>query len=86
MVLIKRSRLTFAYLLVGHTTETHFEHVQVVPTAREAAVNIRRDFVDDGKNRAMRARSDAVRICGIAARTKIIWSGEGVVDIARDAP
>jgi len=32
------------------------------------------------------ARSDAVRVGGISTSAEIIWPGEGVVDVARDAP
>jgi hypothetical protein len=75
-----------AYLLVSHATETHFEHVQVIPAARQATINVWRDFVDNRENRTVSAWSDAVRICGITACAEVIGPSEGVVDVSRNAP
>jgi len=86
MVMLSVRGSCFAYLLVSHATQANFEHVQVVPAARQTAIDVRRDLVDDGENRAVCARSDAVGIRGISASTKIIWSGKGVVDVSRNTP
>ena len=75
-----------AYLFITHTAQAYFEHIEIIPAARKSTVDVRRNLVDYGENRTVRTRSDAVRVCGISAPTKVVWSGEGVVDVTRDAP
>jgi hypothetical protein len=75
-----------AYLLVSHATQAHFEHVQVIPAARQASINVWRDFVNNRENRAVCAWSDAVRICGMSACAEVIRPSERVVDVSRNAP
>jgi hypothetical protein len=64
------------YLFISHASQSYLEHVKIVPAARKTAIDVWCDFVDDRKDGAVCARSDAVWICGIAAAAEIVWSGE----------
>lgn len=75
-------------LFIRHTALANLKHVEIAPTAGNTAVGERRNFVEDEEHRAMCSWCDAV--CGTwlkaVACTEIIWSSEGVVDVACDAP
>lgn len=56
-----------AYLLFSHASMANLKHVQVVPPAGEAPIDVGRNLVDDGQHGAVRARRNAGRVCGIGA-------------------
>lgn len=83
MRLLKRLK---SYLLLSHTAMANFKHIEIIPSSRKTAVDIRNDSVNNGENRAVSARSDTSRVSRIIARAQIIWSGKRVVDVSKNAP
>jgi hypothetical protein len=75
-----------AYLFFSHAAVANLEHVQVVPSSRQAPIDIRRHLVDNGQHGAVRAGRDALRVGGIGARAQVVGTRKGVVDVTRDAP
>lgn len=64
----------------------NLEHIKIVPSTRETAVDVRHDSVDDGEHRAVSARSNAGRVGGIIARAKIVWASKRIINISENAP
>lgn len=71
-----------SYLFLSHASVAHLEHVEIIPAARESAVNVRGNLVDDGKDRAVRSWCNTCRVRGICTRAKIIRTRERVVDVS----
>jgi hypothetical protein len=65
-----------SYFFLSHTAMADFKHIEIVPSTREAAVNVRHDSVDDGEHRAVSARCNASWVSRIIARAEIIWPGK----------
>lgn len=73
-------------LFFGLATVANLEHVKIVPSTGETAVDVRHDAVDDGEHRTVGARGNASRIGGIVARAKIVRASKGVIDVTENAP
>ena len=68
---------------VRHAAVADLEHIEVVPSARLRFGGDRRDFAEDVEDGAVEAGEAAVVGC---AGTLGVRTGEGVVDVAGDAP
>ena len=69
--------------IIRHSAVTHFQHIQVVPSARLGFVQYGRRLVKDIHDRAMEARKLA--IVGLAGAA-CVWTIERVVDIPTHPP
>lgn len=68
---------------IGHSTVAHFKVVKIVPCARLGFTDDRCIFVEYIHHRAVETRKGAI-VGG--ARAAIIWTVEGIVDVATHAP